>query len=391
MSFPFTINELIKTYTPTEVATYLEDLMEANDVPAKSWKKGSVARTMLGVVAQVGSQASVVVSGAVAGMFLLLGKGNFVIAKAKDDYDVDRIAATAATGFVTLTNTGGQVYTVGANECLVRSSVTKKVFRITQGFTLGAYATSAPLPVLAVEVGAASTVSAGEITEFETPLARVEVTNEAAIVGRDAETEAELVARCLAKRGTWSPNGPRDAYEYAALSATLVDGTPTNITRVRVSPSSSTGEVYVVCATPSGAPTSDELDAVKANCLRYAKTDTDKLFVLAAAQVATSHAVTIWARGGDAATILARAQAAVATLISTYPIGGIAKVEGEQGYLYLDAIAAEVIRSSIDESTGKSYGYTIFDVDFAAGNADTALEVDEVATNTITFDVRIVR
>jgi hypothetical protein len=385
----FTIDELIQSYTPADVQTHLENLLEAINVPAKSWRSGSVAKRLLVTVSTLGSQATVLSSSIVAGLFLLLGSGSLLSAHAEDVYDVTRIPATFATGFVVLTNTGGTVFTVGANECIVRAGDTKKTYRITSGFTLGAFATSAPLPIEAMEAGSASTAAATEINEFETPLTLVTVSNPAAVVGRDAETDADLVQRCLLKKATWSPHGPADAYEYAARSATLVGGTPTNITRVKVSPSSSTGEVYVYCATPSGTPTSDEIAAALANVQTYAQTDTDKVFVLGATPVVSSQTVTIWARGGVQATIIARAQAAVAKLIATYPIGGIAKVEGGQGYLYLEAIGAACIRSSIDESTGQSAGYEVFDVDFGVSDADTPLNPNEFATNTITFDARI--
>lgn len=377
------IEVLIRKISSDELFELFLDSLEAVEIPARSWRKGGVARSILGVLAQKGSQGAAVLADLIGGMYLLFAEGIYLTAHAEDVYGVERIEATFAAGEVVLTNTKGAVHTVGANECIVRSSNTGARYRVTEGFVLSsgseAVPTSITVDVQAIEAGAGSTVAPAELDELETTLVGVSVMNEASIVGQDAESDEALRARCLAKRGTWSPFGPRDAYEYAALSATLPDGSPTGITRVSVSRYSSTGTVRVVCATPTGTPTTAALDAVRAEIERIARPDTVTVLLEGAVPQATAHSIIIWARGGTTALLLARAQKALATMISTYPIGGIPKTEGGTGYLYADRIAATVIGASPE----------IFDVDFVGGPVDVALGADQVATNTTTFEVRI--
>lgn len=242
------------------------------------------------------------------------------------------------------------------------------------------------MDVSAVEPGAASSVAPGEIDELETTLARVSVTNPSRLVGRDEERGEDLVVRCLAKRGTWSSLGPRDAYVDAALSATLAGGLPTSITRVAVSRSSSTGTVRLICATPTGAPTEAELDAVREAVEQRARPDTVTVLVEAAVPVATVHHVIIWCRGGTKETILARSQAAMSEFVSRYPIGGNRKIEIGPGYLFADAISGAVL-GALRYGEPKVDAY---DLDFVGGAVDVPLALNEVATNTTIFEVRVI-
>lgn len=372
-----TIDQLIVAPTSDELFEKMLGMLETAGIPARSWRAGSVARSILGVLADLGAQGAAVVARTVAGNFLAFATGNDLTFHAEDVYGVTRIAATFATGTIRLTNGGTQPQTVGADQLIVASTVTGARFRVTQGFTL-AVNTSLDLPVTALEAGAASSVVPGDINTLETPLAKVTVTNPASIVGVDRESDEALRARALAKKGTWSPFGPRDAYEFAALSAKLSGGTATSINRVAVSPASSTGTVTIICATPTGTPSAAELDAVRAAVEQYARPGAVTATVAGAIPKPTAKTIRIWARGGVAATLLAGAQAALAQLLATYRIGGIAK-DGGQGYLYDDRIAATVIGSSP----------FIYDVDIIAGAGDVALAPNEVAVNTTTFEVRI--
>lgn len=377
------IEVLIRSISADELFELFLDSLETVEIPARSWRKGGVARSILGVLAQKGSQGATALADLIGGMYLVFAKGVYLTAHAEDVYGVVRIDATFAAGEVTLTNTKGAVHTVGANECIVRSSNTGARYRVTEGFVLAsgseAVPTSITVDVQAIEAGAASSVAPAELDELETTLVGVAVMNEASIVGQDAESDDALRARCLASRGTWSPFGPRDAYEYAALSAKLPDGSPTGITRVAVSRYSSTGTVRIVCATATGTPTTAAIDAVKAEIERIARPDSVTADTLGAVPQATAHSIIVWSRGGTSALLLARAQKALAEMIAAYPIGGIPKTEGGVGYLYADRIAAAVIGSSPE----------IFDVDFVGGPVDLALGGDQVATNTTNFELRI--
>ena len=372
------IDVLIRPVTSDDIYEKALDILEALQVPARSWKEGGVAKTVVGVLAQLGAMACVVITFLVRCFFLAFAEKDGLTAHALDVYDVDRLPATFASGPILLTNKGGASYTRGANEVIVTSSNTSARFQITEAFTLLGGSDASPTTITvnarAVDAGSASSVAPAEIDDFETKLGpRVSVTNETSLIGRDEESDDELRKRCSLKKGTWSPFGPRDAYEYAALSATFDDGTPTSISRVWVSPFSSVGRVDIVCATPSGTPSDDELAAVRANVEKSARPDCVTVVVAGAIPHAISHVVTIWANGGAASVLLANAQAALSLFYSTYPIGGLKKSDGASGYVYLDKVDSVLGNSSPE----------VFDVDFAS-TADVALAWNEVAVNTTT-------
>lgn len=376
------ISVLVRTVTSDDIYEKALDMLEAVKIPARSWRDGGVGKSVLGVLSEFGAMGANTIAKIVGGFFLAYATGDYLTAHAKDVYDVDRVQATFATGTATLTNVRPLAHTIGANEMILRSSNTGARYRVTEAFTLGAGSTGTPttldVDVSAIEAGSASTVGPAELDELETTITGVSCENAASIVGRDAESDDELRKRCMMKKGAWSPYGPRDAYEYAALTATFPDGTPTSITRVRVSRYSSTGRVTIVCATPSGTPTSDELEAVRTSVEAIARPDSVTVVVSGATQVATSHEITIWANGGTSTVIEANAIKALNAFFAVYPIGGLTKSDGGQGYLYSDAIAAAVIGSSTEA----------FDVDFNDA-ADIPLDDDQVAVNTATFIVRI--
>ncbi len=376
------IDVLIRRVSSDDIFEGLLTVLEKMKIPARSWREGGVARSILGALSEFGAMGAAIVRDNVAGGFLDFATGDYLTAHVEDVYGVKRIEATFATGPVTLTNTRSVSHNIGADELVIRSSNTGARYRVTEAFVLGPGSESSPtsitVQVQAIEPGSASSVAPGELDELETPLTGVTVTNPTSIIGRDAETDEQLRSRTRAKKGTWSPFGPRDAYEYAALSATLPDGTPTSITRVRVSRYSSVGEVRTVVATPNGTPSNDEIAAVREAIERWARPDSVTSIVEGAVQVPTSHSVIVWAQGGTESVIRSRAQAALADFYATYPIGGIAKTDNGHGYLYLDAIAATLIKSSPE----------VFDVDFIGG-ADIPLAHNEVAVNTTTLEVRI--
>ena len=371
------IEQLIVAPTSDQILDKMLGMLETAGIPARSWRTPSVARSILVVLAELGAQGAEVIADAVAGNFLSFASGDYLTAHALNVFGVARISATYATGTVTLTNAGGAVYTANANEVVVRSGSTGPRFYVSQAFTLAANSTLS-VQVTAVDAGSASTVSPAAIDTLETPLSKVTVSNPSAIVGTDAESDDALKARCIVQRGTWSALGPRDAYIAAVLGATLTGGTPTSISRVSVSPSSSTGIVTVVCATPTGTPSTDEITAARAAIEAQARPDSVTVTLSGATSKLVAKSFRVWARGGVASVIMSRAQSALATYLSTYPIGGISK-DGGQGYLYDDKLAAIIIGSSPE----------VFDTDITAGAGDLTLATTEVATNAIALEVRI--
>jgi phage-related baseplate assembly protein len=378
------IESLVTPITADQLTEIVFDALEAAKIPARSWRPGGVSRSILGVLISFAAMAATLLTSLISGMFLAFARGDYLTAHAEDVYGVKRIPATFASAAlgVTFTNAGGTPRTVNPNELVVRSSNTGARFRVT-GVSGAAFVIPAngsiSADVTAIEAGSASSVSPAEIDTLETTIAKVSVTNAGSITGADAESDDALVARCLAERGTWSPFGPRDAYIAAVLSSKLIDGTPTSINRVNVSRFSSIGKVTIVCATPSGTPTSDELAAALDAVEARAKPDTVTVELDGAVPHDTTHSIIVWCRGGAEPIIRLRAQSALAKFIANYPIGGIVKAGVTPGKLWADAIGAVIIGSSPE----------VFDVDFDGGEVDISLAANEVAVDVTTFDVRI--
>lgn len=370
------IDTLIRAVTKDEAFEMALSLLESVKIPARSWRRGGVSRSIVGVLATVAAQASDIVASGIASQFLDYAERDWLTLLAHYIYKVERITATFASGYVTLTNQGGGVFNYGANEVVLKNSATGARYRVSEAFTLGVLG-EVTVSVAAIEAGSASSSEPGAIDTIETTMQRVVVGNVEAVIGLDAESDDDLRARCWASIGTLSPHGPRDAYEYAVRSATI-DGAPTNINRLVVRPALGDGSVRLVCASASGTPTPEELKAARDSIELLARTDTDTVLLEAASSVTIAKTITVWRRGGDDDTVRAAAFAALETLSATYPIGGISKFAGGQGYLYTDAISSTVIGAG---------GGVVFDVDYDVPT-DTPLADNEVPTIAATILVR---
>jgi len=374
------IDSLIKAIPANDAFDWLLGALERINIPARSWRVGSVAKSIVGVVAQVGSMGLSLVSSAVAGGYISTAQGEWLKARASDVFGVDFFPATFAAGSkaLRLTNAGGAIYTFGADEFLVKSSLTNKQYRVSQAFVLPSNSTI-DVDVTAIEAGAASSAGVGEIDTLVSTLNRVSCTNTIALVGNDEESPENLRSRAIATKATWSVYGPRDAYDAAARNATMPDGTPAGITRTRILRSA--GQVIVICATATGAPTDEQLAAVAQSIEVLARPDGVTATAVGAEQQETSHTLTIWTRSGSRDAIISRAQIAMANFISTYPIGGVSLYQGGQGYLFGDAIRAAVL--------GDLRINGFFDVIKMVfeGQEDIPIDPNSVAVNTSIFFV----
>lgn len=249
----FSFDDLTKPLTRQQVQDSLYDVLAILGVSTTTWKPGAVLRTFIVAASVVLAafsrmQASVARSG-----WLELAEGDWLTLAAWYVFGVKRERATFATGEATLTNTGGGVYELDPDDLVFTNPTTGKTYRNTAAFSLGV-GESVTVAIRATEVGTASNAPPGSITELETPLAGVVVTNPTAVVGQDDQSDPSLRTACYEKRGSLSPNGPKDAYAFAARNARRADGSRIGVTRVRVI-RDGTGAVEVVCATASGGVT----------------------------------------------------------------------------------------------------------------------------------------
>lgn len=376
------IDDLFTSGTPDQVMESILDSLEAKGLPARQWRPGGALRTIVRILATMFAAFTLVMVAFIKSGFLTTSQGSWLTMLAKNVYNVERIEATFASGQIQLHNSGGGVFPLGIGECRVlwaKSPSIKKAYTNTQAFTLNPGDTLL-IDFSAVEAGSASSAPPGEIVELETDLVDVEVTNPGSFIGTDAEKDEALRIRCLNKLASLSPRGPRGAYGYAITSAKRLDGSPVDINRYKTSPSSSTGVVDVWIASSSGAPTTEDHDAVVASIEENARPDTVTVNVYDATEIPLLATLTVWAvatPGVSAQAIEDAVQEKLGALIAAYPIGGIAKPPATLGYLWA---------SEIEGACSEAHP-SIYAVD---GAIDLAITAGAVATFAAEVTVRIV-
>ena len=384
-----TLEELTAPLSVAEVKAAIYAAIEALGVKTTSWKPGAIARTIIAGNAIVLSAFSMLQQELAKSGFIELASGDWLVVVAKEVYDVDKNNGTFASGLVTLTNTAGGVFSVGIGDVIALNTTTGKTYRNTEAFTLAASGEET-VAFQAVELGADSTASPGDVDDLETVLLGVTVSNAAALVGQDAETDAQLRERCLAKTATLSPNGPGDAYRYVAFSAMTSDGQPAGVTRATVTPDGM-GNVAVVVADGAGSLTGTVGDLATAlGAVDEAiQTQVVPLAVTATVAAATAQAVAVtyevWVKSTSGLTETQLGDAidlALTNYFADVPIGGVRKVAGS-GYVFTDAIVS-VIGAAVGQAN-------LIDLDLALPPADLVITADFApVAGTLTRTVNIV-
>jgi hypothetical protein len=372
--------DLVTPVTEDQFMERFLSSLETVGLKARSWRPAGVYRTILRVLAGTCASFSDLQARFIRSNYLELAEGNWLTWTAFYVFGVIRPDATFASGQVSLTNAGGGVYDWVPGQLRIVNSTTKKAYTNKADVHLSALGT-ATFDIIAVEIGSASSSAAGAIDRVETFFGDISVTNAAPVIGSDAMPDADLRQLCVDKRSAKSVYGPRGAYRYAIRSALRADGSGVNINRVSVSPSSSTGRVTMIVASPSGVPAGDDVAACAANVEVIARNDTSTSVLSGATGHTITRALTIWARkqpGLSADDIRALAQTQLVALARDYPIGGIIK-GGPGGYFWAD---------SLDGAVQKAHP-AIYSVDGLG--ADELMAIGEVAVFAVTIAaVRIV-
>jgi hypothetical protein len=352
----FTLADLTKPATRAEVQASIYRVLTILGVNTTAWASGSVVRTMVVGVSAILSAFSALQAQIAQSGFLDLATGDWLTLVARYVYGVERIDATFATGFATLTNSGGGVYIIDPGDLIVGKPVSPgpnggKTYRNTTSFVLGAGVTLTDIPVSAVEAGSASTAAAGEITEMITAFLNVTCTNPTSLVGLDTETDAALRVRCSEKLGALSPMGPWDAYAYAARNAHRSTGEPCGVTRTRTL-KDGFGNVTLVVASASGPVTgtigdeTTDLGAVDEAVQQLAAPLAVTAHTESATTVTAAITYELWAyntSGQSNAQIAASVEAKLIAFTVLQPIGGNTLLpEDTTGYVWADAIKSAI-------------------------------------------------
>lgn len=382
------LDELTTPLTPDETKASVYGALATVGTDVSTWKPGAVARTIIAIVAVIFSAFSQLMALIAKSGWIELAEGDWLHLAGRYVFGVEFQDETFAAGTVTVSNAAGGVFDFDYGDAVFLNTATGKTYRNTNTtpIHIGAFQVGVEFPIEAIEAGADSTATPGAIDALETAINGLSVTNPTSVVGLDAESDAAYRLRCLEKRSTLSPNGPRDAYSYFAKAATRAsDGSSVGVTRVRVSKSSDIGIVTVTVAGASGAisgssadPATD-LGAVAKNMQESVLPDGVTLETQSATPLVIPVTYAVWLYT-TANLTSGQVQALVATgltdFIAAQPIGG--NVIGfDPGKVFVDAIRTKI----------GSLRTEIFHVEVTAPAADvvlTAAEVPELGTITCT-------
>ncbi len=346
----FTLDELAKPVTRQEVQASIYTALGTLGITTTSWKPGAVPRAIIVAVSVVLSAFSQLMALIAKSGFLELSEGPWLELVALYVYDVPKEQATFATGFVTLTNDLGGDYV--DEDLIFRNPTTGKTYRsaVPVSIPSGPDVTVEDVPIIATEAGSASTSGPDTITELTTTLLGVSCTNPASVVGRDAESDPSLRARCSAKLGSLSPFGPWDAYASAVRNATRPDGTVLGITRIRTV-KDGYGNVTTYVATASGGVPGDAEDPDTDLGIANEAIQRTAAPLAVTADAASAEALPIvvayelWMynnSGRTQAEIEAAISARVVAFMASQPIAGN-KTNGGLGKVFVNAIRATIM------------------------------------------------
>lgn len=342
------IDQLTKALTKEEVEQSIYNLLSASGLPITSWQSGSVVRTIIGVFAETFSVWTGIIAKLNKAEFLDLAEGIYLTLLAYYVYNVERIPPTFATGFVTLTNSGGGIYPQDPQDLIFVNPTTKKTYTNTGAFTLNGN-TTLIIAIRATEEGKASSSTPNTITEMVTKLNGVSVTNALSVLGNDQESDANLRQRCKDALGALSPNGPQAAYEYFSKSTFRPDGSLIEVNRVKVSPDSSIGIVSVYLADSDGELDSGDVDLIDENI----QANVVPIAITAIVNSAIVKNINIVATVYAKYTISLSTQSltndinnSLSDMFSTYPIGGYPFVSNGQGYLWKDKVEGAILNAN---------------------------------------------
>jgi hypothetical protein len=341
-------------------------------LPVTAWQVGDPTRSMYQLEAATLEVLENVVVGYISSGFLdyaaALPDSRWLTILAQQQFNVTVPPASNATCSVTLTNSGGGVYQINANDLTLKASATGQTYHNSSGGFLGAGGTLA-ITVTADVAGSIASATVGEIDTMVTNLLGVTCTNTTAAVGVDQQQPATTVQQCRNKLGSLSPNGPAAAYSYVALNPALTGSN--NVTRARVYSNSTTGQVTIYVAGPSGALGPTDVNLVQTAILQWAT----PLCITPTTVSANNNVINVtysaWlysSANKTAAQAQADILAALTAVLAARPIGGDVIPPATTGSVY-----AALIQSTIE-----SVYPQIFRVVLTTPSSDTAMANGDV-------------
>ncbi len=228
MTQPSLESLLIQEDTATIYAGFLQ-LATTLGLPVTSWQAGDTTRSLGYLEATLLNTLENVVVGYIQAGFLdyaaqlaeSTGNPIWLNILAQQVYGVNVPTASYATTSLTLTNSGGGIYTVEPGDLTFSDSSTGATYHNTTGGTLtgtGTPGATLSVTVVADQAGSGSSAGATDIDTLVTSLLGVTCSNPAAAVGIDQQDPSVTVQQCRDKLGSLSPNGlfPRPTHTSPA-------------------------------------------------------------------------------------------------------------------------------------------------------------------------------
>lgn len=255
-----TFDELMVPITRDEFVASMLQILADLGLPTTAWQELSAVREYIYAAANSDAILSDSITPAARAGLLDYAEGQWLTLTAAQEYGVDRILSTAATGDIRLTESDGDPHTFSAGDVRVLNETTGKTYTNSEGGTLTANGTL-DLAFIADEPGSASDLVEGQTLTLLTAIPGVTPSWVADLLGQDEETDQSVRDRCRDSMAKASPNGPAAAYDYYAKSALRPDGTAVGVTRTKRVEANATVTLY--CADADGGITAPDVAIVQ--------------------------------------------------------------------------------------------------------------------------------
>jgi uncharacterized phage protein gp47/JayE len=317
-----TFDELMVPITRDQFVESMLEVLAALGLPTTAWQELSEIREFIYATANSDAILSDSITPAARAGLLDYAEGQWLALTASQEYGVERIESTIATGDIRLTESDGDPHTFSPGDVRVLNVDTGKTYTNTEGGTLPANGTLV-IAFSADEPGSASDLVDGQVLSLVTSIPGVTPSWYADLLGQDEETDQALRDRCRDSMAAASPNGPRDAYDFFAKSTLRDDGTAIGVTRSKTAEANATVTVYVADA--DGVIPAPDVAFIQANIDLHVVPTGFTGIVLSAATLGIPIALSLRRTVGASASVASLQvliTAAIASYFSSIPVGG---------------------------------------------------------------------
>ena len=362
-----TFDELMVPITRDQFVASMLQILADLGLPTTAWQELSEIREFIYATANSDAILSDSITPAARAGLLDYAEGQWLTLTADQEYGVERILSTFATGPIRLTESDGDPHTFAPGDVRVLNETTGKTYTNTEGGTLAASGTL-DIAFQADEPGSESDLVTGNVLSLITAIPGVTPSRIADLLGQDEETDQAVRDRCRDSMAKASPNGPAAAYDYYAKSAVRPDGTAVGVTRTKRVEANATVTLY--CADADGGISAPDVDIVQ-DIIDLNVVPTGFTAIVApATTLAISLAFTL-SRSPSAtaseASLETLVNAAIASYFASIPVGGDPALSFQGVFV-----------STLVQRIRNACGSNVVDVVVTAPAADVALTSAQV-------------